>query len=95
MLDKRKKRITYLFFFDLSVLSIPLLGDDGHLVISKLQDMLHDVIDLADELYIPVLDPVVDHLDVVPGPEAAEVAGARAARALLRVRDKNRMGRLE
>ena len=83
MLDKRKKRRTYLFFFDVSVLSIPLLEDGGHLVVLELPGVLHDVVDLADELHVPVLSPVVDHLDVVPGPEAAEVAGARASRALL------------
>ena len=57
--------------------------------------MLHDAVDLANELHVPVLDPAVDHLDLVPGPEAAKVAGAWAARALLRVGGENRIGRLE
>ena len=50
---------------------------------------------LVDELHVPVLDHVVDHLDVVLAPKATGVAGARAAHALLQVGDKNWMGRLE
>ena len=81
-IKERREELT-LSFFGLSVLSIPLLEGGSHLVVPELQDLLHDDVNLANELHIPVLDPVVDHLDVVPGPEAAEVAGARASRALL------------
>ena len=63
MWDKRKKRRTYLFFFNLSVSSIPLLEYGVNLVVPEFQDVLCDVVDLTDGLHIPVLDPVVDHVD--------------------------------
>ncbi len=40
---------------------------------------LQQVVDLGDELHVAVLDPVVHHLDVVPGPARAHVGDARLA----------------
>lgn len=39
-----------------------------HLVVAHAQDVLHQVVGLADQLHVSVLDPIVHHLDVVPGP---------------------------
>lgn len=38
----------------------------GHLVVVHAQDVLHQVIGLADQLHVAVLDAVVDHFHKVP-----------------------------
>lgn len=46
----------------------------------KLTDGLQNVVGLRDQLHVPVLDPVVDHLDEVAGSSGADVHGAGTLR---------------
>jgi hypothetical protein len=50
-----------------------------HVVGRQAQQLLHDLVRLADELHVAVLDAVVDHLDEVTGAVVAHPVAARGA----------------
>jgi hypothetical protein len=58
---------------------VPLGEDPAQLIGGQSQTALQQVVSLADQLHVAVLDPVVDHLDEVAGPVLAHpVAAGRA-----------------
>jgi len=58
---------------------VPLGKHLVHLVGAHAQAVLHQVVRLADELHVAVLDAVVHHLDVVAGSVVADPVAARRA----------------
>ena len=56
---------------------VPLGEHLVHLVGAHAEPFLHQVVRLADELHVAVLDAVVHHLDVVPGAVVANPVAAR------------------
>ena len=64
---------------------VPLGEDRRHLVAAHPEGGLHQLVRLADQLHVAVLDAVVHHLDVVAGAAAADPLAARLV-ALARLR---------
>lgn len=56
---------------------VPLLEDVGNLWLLETETSLEDIVGLADELHVSVLDTVVDHLDVMSCSCAADPLTAR------------------
>merc|ERR1719232_573537 len=55
---------------------VPLLEGAGHLVVRHAEHLAHDVVDLADELHVAVLDAVLNHGDVVAGSSGSKIGSA-------------------
>ena len=58
---------------------VPAAEQVAHLVVAHAEQVLHDEVGLGDELHVPVLDPVVDHLHVMAGPVSPDVGAAGLA----------------
>lgn len=54
----------------------------GHLLVPHAQNVLHQVVSLADELHVAVLDPVMHHLHKVTSPLVSHLSGQSATRGL-------------
>ena len=61
---------------------VPLVEDAAHFVVVHTQHVLHEVVGLADELHVSVLDAVVHHLDEVAAALLAHPVAARLVAAL-------------
>jgi len=51
---------------------VPLGEDSLHLIVGESEQFSHQVIHLADELHVSILDAVVHHFDKVTGTAAAD-----------------------
>ena len=70
-------------------------ADLGHLVVLHVQDLLHQVVRLADQLHVPVLNAVVDHLHKVSRSLVAHLTAAETHRGPVNKRGKNNHFQLE
>ena len=61
------------------IAGVPLLEHLVHLVGRHAEQLFHDLVRLADQLHVAVLDPVVHHLHEVTGAVAADPVAARRA----------------
>jgi hypothetical protein len=58
---------------------VPLGEDIAHLLVGHAKSTLHDIVGLADQLHVTVLNTVVDHLDVVSSTLVADPLAAGLA----------------
>lgn len=54
----------------------------GHLLVPHAQNVLHQVVSLADQLHVTILNPVMHHLHKVTSPLVSHLSGQSATRGL-------------